>query len=44
MDTNPLASPAAHFFIAAIATFFGLFILLPIFFGFVRLFGFYTIV
>lgn len=37
-------NPLAHFFIAAVVTFFGLFILVPMFFGFVRLFGFYTIV
>jgi regulator of protease activity HflC (stomatin/prohibitin superfamily) len=34
----------AFFFIAAAATFFGMFILVPIFFGVVRLFGLYTIV
>src|SRR5580693_5924755 len=44
MNDNPLASPLAHFFIAAIVTFIGMFIIVPIFFGFVRLFGFYTIV
>ena len=32
------------FFIAAVATFFGMFILVPIFFGAVRMFGLYTIV
>src|ERR1039457_6955601 len=36
--------PAALFFIAAVATFFGLFILVPMFFGVVRMFGLYTIV
>ena len=40
MNDNPIA----HFFVAGVFTFFGLFILVPIFFGFVRLFGFYTIV
>ena len=44
MNEIQSAPPIAHFFIAAIATFFGMFILVPIFFGFVRLFGFYTIV
>jgi regulator of protease activity HflC (stomatin/prohibitin superfamily) len=44
MNDNPLNSPVAHFFAAAIITFFGMFILLPIFFGIVRLFGLYTIV
>jgi regulator of protease activity HflC (stomatin/prohibitin superfamily) len=36
--------PIAHFLIAAIVTFFGMFILVPIFLGIVRLFGLYTIV
>lgn len=44
MNDNPLHSPVAIFFIAAVAVFFGLFILVPVFFGIVRLFGFYTIV
>ena len=44
MNDTPLASPLAHFFIAAIITFVAMFILVPVFFGFVRLFGFYTIV
>jgi regulator of protease activity HflC (stomatin/prohibitin superfamily) len=44
MNDNPFASPLAYFLIAAIGTFFGMFILVPVFFGFVRLFGFYTIV
>jgi regulator of protease activity HflC (stomatin/prohibitin superfamily) len=44
MNDNPLHSPVAHFFIAAIITFFGMFILLPLFLGIVRLFGLYTIV
>jgi regulator of protease activity HflC (stomatin/prohibitin superfamily) len=34
----------AHFFIGAVATFIGLFILVPAFFGLVRLLGFYAIV
>ena len=41
---NELASPLGHFFIAAIVTFFGTFILVPLFLGVVRLFGLYTIV
>jgi len=44
VNDNPLHSPVAIFFIAAVVTFFGLFILVPVFFGIVRLFGFYTIV
>ena len=44
MNDNLLASPLSHFFIAAIATFFGTFILVPMFLGIVRLFGLYTIV
>ena len=44
MNEGPLNSPVAHFFIAAIITFFGMFILLPLFLGLVRLFGLYTIV
>jgi regulator of protease activity HflC (stomatin/prohibitin superfamily) len=38
------SAPFVLFFIAAVATFIGMFILVPVFFGFVRLFGFYTIV
>jgi regulator of protease activity HflC (stomatin/prohibitin superfamily) len=41
---NPLASPLVHFLIAAFVTFFGMFILMPIIFGFARLLGLYTIV
>jgi regulator of protease activity HflC (stomatin/prohibitin superfamily) len=37
-------SAIAHFLIAAIVTFFGLLIVVPIIFGIVRLFGLYTIV
>ena len=44
MNENPLASPLVHFFIAAVVTFFGMFVLVPLFLGIVRLFGFYTIV
>src|SRR5271170_2229386 len=44
MNDNPLNLPIAHFFIAALITFFGMFILLPVFFGLVRLFGLYTII
>jgi regulator of protease activity HflC (stomatin/prohibitin superfamily) len=44
MNDNPINSPLAHFFIAAIIAFVGMFILLPIFFGIVRLFSIYTIV
>jgi regulator of protease activity HflC (stomatin/prohibitin superfamily) len=44
MNDNPLDSPVVHFFIAAVITFIGMFILVPVFFGFVRLFGFYTII
>src|SRR5271170_862926 len=44
MNDNPLNLPIAHFFIAALITFFGMFIVVPIFLGIVRLFGLYTIV
>ncbi|HEV2691316.1 MAG TPA: SPFH domain-containing protein [Verrucomicrobiae bacterium] len=44
MNDNPAMSPLAHTFIAAVITFVALFIIVPIFFAFVRLFGFYTIV
>jgi regulator of protease activity HflC (stomatin/prohibitin superfamily) len=44
MTDNPLASPLAHFFIAVVATFVGMFIVVPIGFGILRLFGLYTIV
>src|SRR5271167_378827 len=36
--------PFGRFFFTAIISFIGMFILVPVFFGFVRLFGFYTIV
>ena len=43
--TNFLSgSSVAHFFIGAVASFFGLFILVPAFFGLVRMLGLYTIV
>ena len=44
MNDNPINSPIAHFFIAAVITFVGMFILLPVFFGLVRLFGLYTVI
>jgi regulator of protease activity HflC (stomatin/prohibitin superfamily) len=44
MNDNLLASPVAHFIIAVVATFFGMFILMPVFFGIARLFGLYTII
>ena len=44
MNENPLNSALAHFFLAAIITFAGMFILLPILFGVARLFGLYTII
>ena len=44
MNDNPLASPVVHFFIAAIITFFGMFILVPLVFGLARFLGLYTIV
>ena len=33
MNDNPLALPVVHFFLAAVITFFGMFILVPLFFG-----------
>jgi regulator of protease activity HflC (stomatin/prohibitin superfamily) len=44
MNSFPLHSAIAVFFIAVVATFIGLFILVPILFGIARLFGLYTIV
>jgi regulator of protease activity HflC (stomatin/prohibitin superfamily) len=44
MNDPMLNSPVAHFLIAAVITFFGMFILVPVFLGIVRLFGLYTIV
>src|SRR6185437_3834424 len=41
---DPLATPLAHFLIAAVASFIGMFIAVPIGFGILRLFGLYTIV
>ena len=37
-------NPIAQIFVAAVITFIGMFIFVPVFLGFVRLFGFYTIV
>ena len=44
MNENLLDLPFAHFLIAAVATFIGLFIVVPLGFGILRLFGLYTIV
>jgi regulator of protease activity HflC (stomatin/prohibitin superfamily) len=44
MNESPLSSPLAHFLIAMVVTFIGLFILVPIGFGILRLLGLYTIV
>jgi regulator of protease activity HflC (stomatin/prohibitin superfamily) len=44
MNNLPLHSPLVLFFIAAVATFIGLFIIVPMLFGFTRLLGLYTIV
>jgi regulator of protease activity HflC (stomatin/prohibitin superfamily) len=44
MNNLALNSPVAAFFIAAVVTFIGLFILVPILFGLTRLLGLYTIV
>lgn len=44
MNNVHLSSPLAHFLIALAASFFGLFVVVPICFGLLRLFGFYTIV
>jgi regulator of protease activity HflC (stomatin/prohibitin superfamily) len=43
-DAVPLSAVFAHFILAAVATFFGMFILLPILFGVARQFGLYTII
>jgi regulator of protease activity HflC (stomatin/prohibitin superfamily) len=43
-DAVPLSAVFAHFILAAIATFFGMFVLLPILFGVARQFGLYTII
>jgi regulator of protease activity HflC (stomatin/prohibitin superfamily) len=43
-EGQPLASPIVRFFLAAVITFIGMFILVPVFFGVVRLFGLYTII
>jgi regulator of protease activity HflC (stomatin/prohibitin superfamily) len=44
MNENPLSFPIGHFIVAAMLTFFGMFIILPIIFGIARLMGLYTIV
>jgi len=44
MNDLPINGMVAHFFLAAIVTFFGMFILLPILFGVARQFGLYTII
>jgi len=44
MNNGFLESAFAHFFLAAVLTFVGMFILVPLFFGVVRGFGFYTVV
>ena len=44
MNDYPLNSPLAQIFLAAIMTFVAMVILVPVLLGFVRLFGFYTIV
>src|SRR5271169_2679194 len=43
-DTIPLNVTVAHFFLAAVITFIGMFILLPVLFGLARQFGLYTII
>jgi regulator of protease activity HflC (stomatin/prohibitin superfamily) len=43
-DAIPLSTMFAHFILAAIATFFGMFILMPILFGVARQFGLYTVI
>ncbi|HEX5397465.1 MAG TPA: SPFH domain-containing protein [Verrucomicrobiae bacterium] len=44
MNENLLASPLAHFLVAAVVMFVGLLIVVPVIFGILRLFGLYTIV
>ena len=44
MNDFSLNSGTAHFVIAGVATFIGLFILIPLLFALARLFGLYTIV
>ncbi|HEY3760208.1 MAG TPA: SPFH domain-containing protein [Verrucomicrobiae bacterium] len=44
MNNNPLSSPVALFIVAAVVTFIGMFIIVPIFFGIARLLGLYTVV
>ena len=44
MNNSPTDSPFVHFLLAGVITFGALFVLVPVFFAIVRLFGFYTIV
>ncbi len=44
MNDTPLNMVFVHFLLAAVASFFGMFILLPVFFGIARQFGLYTII
>ncbi len=44
MNNDLTNSPLVHFIIAAVVMFFAMFVLVPVFFAVVRLFGFYTIV
>jgi len=44
MNDLPINGVVVHFFLAAVVTFFGMFILLPIIFGVARQFGLYTII
>jgi regulator of protease activity HflC (stomatin/prohibitin superfamily) len=44
MNDTPLSVVFIYFILAAVASFFGMFILLPIFFGIARQFGLYTII
>ncbi len=44
MSDLPVASPLARFFVAAVATFIGMLIIVPVIFGIMRFLGLYTIV
>ena len=44
MNNDLTNSPLVHFILAAVVMFFAMFVLVPVFFAVVRLFGFYTIV
>ena len=44
MNNDFTNSPLVHFILAAVVMFFAMFLLVPVFFAVVRLFGFYTIV